>query len=113
MDINDTRATNSKWSVTANATPLTDTTGHTINGLVYVNANGQEESLTNQDVIVATGSRSKGVNSVNAATNWTTTQDEHQTGIYFKAKPNIYSGTTATNYSGTINWTLYDTPDAT
>ncbi|MDT6979538.1 hypothetical protein [Levilactobacillus zymae] len=111
VNVNDTRTVDSKWSVTAEASPVTNGT-RSINGLVYKYANGNEEPMTNQAVLVASGSRAKGVNTVNAADDWATTSNEKQSGIYFKAGPTIYSGDSGTTYTGTVTWRLYDTPDA-
>lgn len=111
VTIDDTRAAGSAWYVTANASPLTDGNGHAVSGgLVYVGTNGTKQPMTNQAVQVASGTRTKGVNSVNAASGWSKSDSQKQTGIYLDANANTYTGEQSTNYTGTVTWTLSNTP---
>ncbi|HIW71145.1 MAG TPA: hypothetical protein H9875_00830 [Candidatus Levilactobacillus faecigallinarum] len=111
VTIDDTRAAGSAWYVTANASPLTDGNGHAVSGgLVYVGTNGTKQPMTNQAVQVASGTRAKGVNSVDAASGWSKSDSQKQTGIYLDANANTYTGEQSTNYTGTVTWTLSNTP---
>ncbi|MGX6427576.1 hypothetical protein [Levilactobacillus yonginensis] len=115
VNVNDTRAAGSTWSVSANATPLKTSDGnHVLNGdMVYVDNNSVKHSLTNQDVVVGSGTREAKQNSVDMTDGWPVTgKDITSTpaGIYLDAKPNIYSGSSATSYSGQILWTLSNAP---
>lgn len=108
--VNDTQAVGTNWYITASASPLISTDGHTLNGLVYVDADGNQEKMTDQNVLVASGQRASGTSSFDAASDWATTDNGKKTGIYFKAKPTTYSGPTSTHYTGTVTWTLSNTP---
>lgn len=115
VNVNDTRVAGSTWSVSANATPLKTSDGnHVLNGdMVYVDNNSVKHSLTNQDVVVGSGTREAKQNSVDMTDGWPVTgKDITSTpaGIYLDAKPNIYSGSAATSYSGQILWTLSNAP---
>ena len=111
VTVNDTRTAGSSWKLTANATTLVDTAGHTLKGgLVYVNSDGVQQDLTNQTVQVSDGTRSKGVNTVNAADSWANADNGKQTGIFLDAKPGTFSGPDETTYTGTMTWYLEATP---
>ncbi|KRO27996.1 Ig-like domain-containing protein [Lactiplantibacillus fabifermentans] len=113
VTIADTRAAGSPWTVTATASVLTANDGSQkqLNGqLMYVDSTGAAQSLTSA-VPVASGTRSKGVNSVNVTNDWATQSNTAaKTGIYLQAQPNIYTGANGTTYKGTVDWSLEDTP---
>ncbi|MFD1421470.1 hypothetical protein [Lactiplantibacillus songbeiensis] len=116
VEISDTRMAGSPWRVTASADIPVDTADakHTLSGqLMYVDASGQAKSLATSQT-VATGTRAKGGDKVNVTDGWETQADKPsgvgKTGIYLQAKPNIYTGSGAASYSGTVTWGLIDAP---
>jgi len=115
VEISDTRATGSAWRVTASAAPLATADGtHKLSGqLMYVNATGQAQSLATSQT-VASGTRTKGEDSINVTNGWETQSDQPsgigKAGIYLQAKPSIYTGNGTTSYSGTVTWALTDAP---
>jgi hypothetical protein len=102
------------WSVYASSTSLTSAS-HTLDGeLVYVDGAGQQESMSDTNVKIATGIRSDADKDTdNIAHNWDTgnsyTSAPDKQGIFLKAKGNpIADG----EYTGTVTWTLSDTPSS-
>lgn len=111
VTVKDTREAGSKWYVYANATALTDDAGHTVKGgLVYRDATGAQQVMTDTSALMGSGSRASGVTSLDAASNWATSADSKTAGLYLDVKPGTYSGDNQTTYHGTITWTLADTP---
>ncbi|MFC6208278.1 hypothetical protein [Levilactobacillus tongjiangensis] len=112
VNVQDTRVASSDWSVSANASTLTDGNGHTLAGkLVYLDSNGNKYQMTDQDITVATGARQSGSNSFDIAGKWATSTDTAgKAGIFLDATPNIYSGTTSTTYTGEVTWSLTNAP---
>lgn len=112
VNVQDTRVASSDWSVSANASTLTDGNGHTLAGkLVYLDSNGNKYQMTDQDITVATGARQSGSNSFDIAGKWATSTDTAgKAGIFLDATPNIYSGSASTTYTGEVTWALTNAP---
>lgn len=114
INISDSRATGSPWYLSAKASSMTDSSGHTLSGdVVYEDGSGNETKLDAGNAVpVASGTRSG--DSTDVAKNWVHDGNAYTSsepaGIYLDAKPNIYTGSTANAYSGTIMWYLNDVP---
>ncbi|MFC6260510.1 WxL domain-containing protein [Levilactobacillus fujinensis] len=116
VSITDTQASGTPWYVTAQASELTSNDGRTLNGhMVYVDSDGNKQSMSSA-VLVAAGQRDRSITyPLNTAKGWSTTNQSLTSpanGMYLDALPSIYSGSTSTQYTGTITWLLENTPDA-
>ncbi|ETY73261.1 cell surface protein [Lactiplantibacillus fabifermentans T30PCM01] len=101
VSIKDTRATGSQWTLTASATAMTSTSGHTIpGGLVYRDGD-TKTNLTDNATTIDTGTKAASVESTTVTDDWSATK-----GIFLDAQPSVYADT----YNGTVNWSLQDTP---
>lgn len=114
VNISDSRATGSPWYLSATASTMTDSSGHTLSGdVVYEDVSGNVTKLDAGNAVpVASGTRSG--ESTDAAKDWTQDGNAYTSnvpaGIYLDAKPNIYTGSTANAYAGTLTWYLNDAP---
>ncbi|MCI1553426.1 MAG: hypothetical protein LKH74_05815 [Levilactobacillus sp.] len=114
VNISDSRATGSPWYLSATASTMTDSSGHTLSGdVVYEDGSGNMTKLDAGNAVpVASGTRSG--ESTDAAKDWTQNGKAYTSnvpaGIYLDAKPNIYTGSTANAYAGTLTWYLNDAP---
>lgn len=100
ITVNDTRKTGSQWYLRATATAMKSSTRTMSGNLIYLNA-GNKQVLTNTSVTVSSGKKIAGTTSTNAASGWSSSQ-----GILLDVQPSVQID----SYSGTINWTLQDTP---
>lgn len=117
VDVSDSRATGSPWYLTAKASTLTDGDGgHTFSGhVVYADGKGTVTPLDDGNAVqVGSGTRSS--STYDLASSWNQkgnsyTGSSAPAGVYLQANPNVYAGSSSTAYSGTMTWTLADTPD--
>lgn len=103
VNVSDTRAAGSNWSVYATATPLTSTTvsSRTLAGnLVYKDGNNKTV-LTNASTLITSGTKVAGKNETSITSDWSATK-----GIMLDVKPSVY----ADSYQGSVDWSLQDTP---
>jgi len=103
VNVSDTRAAGSNWSVYATATPLTSTTvsSRTLAGnLVYKDGNNKTV-LTNASTLIASGTKVAGKSETSITSDWSATK-----GIMLDVKPSVY----ADSYQGAVDWSLQDTP---
>lgn len=100
IDVNDFRAGGSKWYVYATASPLTSDQHTLAGGMVYVDAAGNQTSMTNHSTLVASGD-SGSSETHHIGSDWNSTQ-----GIFLDVQPTTYAGT----YTGTVDWSLANTP---
>ncbi|APU70793.1 lectin-like domain-containing protein [Companilactobacillus crustorum] len=101
ISVSDQRAINSTWKLNATATPLTkgDSTWDN-GGLVFIDSKGNSNSLVNQVVNIAQGTKtSNGKQDFNIASSWS-----QNNGILLKQTSFEPKGT----YSTTITWTAVD-----
>ncbi|MCE2137822.1 cell surface protein, partial [Streptococcus thermophilus] len=89
-----------QWYLRATATAMKSSTRTMSGNLIYLNA-GNKQVLTNTSVTVSSGKKIAGTTSTNAASGWSSSQ-----GILLDVQPSVQID----SYSGTINWTLQDTP---
>ncbi len=99
LSVKDTRAAGSNWYVYATATELKSDAHTLMGGLVYRDS-GKQTSLTNQSVLVATGTSTTDADQ-DATSDWSSTK-----GIFLSVQPGDYVG----SYTGSIDWSLQDTP---
>ncbi|WP_137626881.1 lectin-like domain-containing protein [Lactiplantibacillus pingfangensis] len=100
VDVNDMRASGAKWYVYATASALASDQHTLAGGIVYVDANGNQTSMTNSATMVASGD-SGSSDTHHIGSDWTNNQ-----GIFLDVQPSTYAGT----YSGTIDWSLANVP---
>ncbi|AVK61525.1 cell surface protein [Lactobacillus sp. CBA3605] len=107
INVEDSRATGSKWYVYATATALTTgtgTTAHTLKGnLIYKTSSTDQQNLTNTSTLVGSGTKVAGTTDTKVTSDWDSSKG---IGIFLEALPGIYAG----DYTGQINWSLQDTP---
>lgn len=100
VDVIDSRQKGSNWYLSASATPLKDGTKEWQGGMVYVDSNGNEANLTNEQVLVGKGVKSKdGEETTDIDQTWT-----KDSGILLKQTDFENAG----HYSSTITWTAKD-----
>lgn len=105
VEVADTRAKDSTWTLTAKMAPvMTSTTNsaHTLD-LIYRDGTTKTVLSTDQSTQIATGTKTSGVTTTNVGTanNWSTTK-----GIFLDVPPSVATE----SYAGTIQWTLTDAP---
>ncbi|AVK63444.1 hypothetical protein C5Z26_04710 [Lactobacillus sp. CBA3606] len=100
VTINDTRAKGANWYLYASASTLTAANTTLKGNLVYRNGSADNQVITNQSTLVASGARAS--DTTNATTDWSATK-----GIFLDVQPGVVAGA----YDGTVNWSLQDTPD--
>ncbi|MGJ0380958.1 cell surface protein [Lactiplantibacillus paraplantarum] len=98
--VNDTRKTGSRWYLRATATAMKSSTRALSGNLIYLNG-GSKQVLTNASVTVGTGTKVAGTSSTNVTNAWSANK-----GILLDVQPSVQ----VDSYSGTVNWTLQDTP---
>ena len=98
--VNDTRKTGSQWYLRATATAMKSSTRTLSGNLVYLNG-GTKQVLTNASVTVGSGTKAAGTTSTNVTNSWSASK-----GILLDVQPTVQ----VDSYSGTVNWTLQDTP---
>ncbi|EGP5620192.1 BspA family leucine-rich repeat surface protein [Enterococcus faecium] len=103
LSITDDRGIGSKWQLTAKLqTPFTNNGKTLSNSLVYKTSTGEETITENTAQVIATHTTSTDSEKTVVSDNWTNTQ-----GLMLKLEEGkAYAG----EYSGTIEWTLNDTP---
>ncbi|MDN3115216.1 BspA family leucine-rich repeat surface protein [Enterococcus faecalis] len=103
LSITDDRGIGSKWQLTAKLqTPFTNNGKTLSNSLVYKTSTGEEIITENTAQVIATHTTSTDSEKTVVSDNWTNTQ-----GLMLKLEEGkAYAG----EYSGTIEWTLNDTP---
>ncbi|EHM3062023.1 BspA family leucine-rich repeat surface protein [Enterococcus faecalis] len=103
LSIIDDRGIGSKWQLTAKLqTPFTNNGKSLSNSLVYKTSTGEETITENAAQVIATHTTSTDSEKTIISDNWTSTQ-----GLMLKLEEGkAYAG----EYSGTIEWTLNDTP---
>ena len=103
LSITDDRGIGSKWQLTAKLqTPFTNNGKILSNSLVYKTSTGEETITENAAQVIATHTTSTDSEKTVVSDNWTNTQ-----GLMLKLEEGkAYAG----EYSGTIEWTLNDTP---
>jgi len=100
VDIEDSRSIGDKWYLFAEATPLTKNDDTWNGGLVYVNKNNEEKTLTNNKVAIDSGVKDKeGLQETDIDQKWSS-----DTGILLRQNSYEEAGT----YSSTIVWTAQD-----
>lgn len=98
--VNDTRKTGSRWYLRATATAMKSSTRALSGNLIYLNG-GSKQVLTNASVTVGAGTKVAGTSSTNVTNAWSANK-----GILLDVQPSVQ----VDSYSGTVNWTLQDTP---
>ncbi|MGM0106754.1 BspA family leucine-rich repeat surface protein [Enterococcus sp. AZ197] len=103
LSITDDRGIGSKWQLTAKLqTPFTNNGKILSNSLVYKTSTGEETITENATQVIVTHTTSTDSEKTVVSDNWTNTQ-----GLMLKLEEGkAYAG----EYSGTIEWTLNDTP---
>ncbi|WP_342082313.1 BspA family leucine-rich repeat surface protein [Enterococcus faecalis] len=103
LSVTDNRGIGSKWQLTAKLqTPFTNNGKTLSNSLVYKTSIGEETITENAAQVIATHTTSTDSEKTVVSDNWTNTQ-----GLMLKLEEGkAYAG----EYSGTIEWTLNDTP---
>ncbi|MGY5260877.1 BspA family leucine-rich repeat surface protein, partial [Enterococcus faecalis] len=103
LSITDDRGIGSKWQLTAKLqTPFTNNGKILSNSLVYKTSTGEETITENAAQVIATHTTGTDSEKTVVSDNWTNTQ-----GLMLKLEEGkAYAG----EYSGTIEWTLNDTP---
>ncbi|HGW2854598.1 TPA: BspA family leucine-rich repeat surface protein [Enterococcus faecalis] len=103
LSITDDRGIGSKWQLTAKLqTPFTNNGKTLSNSLVYKTSTGEETITENAAQIIATHTTGTDSEKTVVSDNWTNAQ-----GLMLKLEEGkAYAG----EYSGTIEWTLNDTP---
>lgn len=103
LSVTDDRGIGSKWQLTAKLqTPFTNNGKTLSNSLVYKTSTGEETITENAAQVIATHTTGTDSEKTVVSDNWTNTQ-----GLMLKLEEGkAYAG----EYSGTIEWTLNDTP---
>lgn len=103
LSVTDNRGIGSKWQLTAKLqTPFTNNGKTLSNSLVYKTSTGEETITENAAQVIATHTTGTDSEKTVVSDNWTNTQ-----GLMLKLEEGkAYAG----EYSGTIEWTLNDTP---
>jgi len=100
VNVSDTRAAGSSWSVYATATPLKSATRTLAGNLIYKDGNTQTV-LTNSSTLIDSGTKVAGTTNTQITSDWSATK-----GIMLDVQPSVY----ADSYSGAVNWSLQNTP---
>lgn len=101
VEVQDDRAAGKSWAVYATASSM-KSSKHVLKGnTVYVDSSGAKHIMTNQSTLVGSGKSTGSATTTNLSKNWTGTS-----GIFLDVQPGIYAG----SYTGTIDWSLQDTP---
>ncbi len=119
--LDDTQTVGKGWSVSAQATAMTNGSNTLHGKIVYVNAGGKLVDMTKQAATVGTGERQKDANTAEVANGWaggskvvpasqfsSGAATGVTPGIYLDAQPNIYASAAA--YTGSIDWELTNAP---
>jgi len=119
--LDDTQTVGKGWSVSAQATAMTNGSNTLHGKIVYVNAGGKLVDMTKQAATVGTGERQKDANTAEVANGWaggskvvpasqfsSGAATGVTPGIYLDAQPNIYASAAA--YTGSIDWSLTNAP---
>ncbi|VDG33503.1 extracellular protein [Lactobacillus zymae] [Lactiplantibacillus mudanjiangensis] len=101
VKVSDTRTSGSKWYVYATASKLTSSQHDFDGNLVYIDSSGNKQVLTNKSALIANGASDGTTTATDIASGWSSS-----TGIFLDVQPSVYAG----SYSGTVTWTLADTP---
>lgn len=97
INVDDSRAAGSKWSVYATSSVLKSSSGRSLKGnLVYLDGSGSKQIMTNTSTMIDSGTSNT---TVDIAKDWSSTH-----GIFLDVQSDVY----ADSYSGVVNWTLQD-----
>ncbi|WP_137625409.1 cell surface protein [Lactiplantibacillus pingfangensis] len=100
VNVSDTRAAGSNWSVYATATPLKSAT-HTLAGNLIYKDGSTQTVLTNSSTLIDSGTKVAGTTNTQITSDWSATK-----GIMLDVQPSVY----ADSYSGSVDWSLQNTP---
>lgn len=100
VNVSDTRAAGSNWSVYATATPLKSVT-HTLAGNLIYKDGSTQTVLTNSSTLIDSGTKVAGTTNTQITSDWSATK-----GIMLDVQPSVY----ADSYSGSVDWSLQNTP---
>lgn len=100
VNVSDTRASGSTWYVYATATALASDK-HTLAGNLVYKDGSTQTPLNANSTLIDTGKKVAGTTNTAITGDWSSTK-----GIMLDAQPGVYAG----NYTGSVNWSLQDTP---